>query len=170
MGVSRGWERGERLERKGGEVPGEQVGCCAADCVDEACAGRVLVDELLAEADGKRSGAFLAAAGFFEVVSEARDFVQSLAAAAFDGEVENGDLEEFDAMQLNGWERQRGSPFGRLGGQARNVGVTSVDGDTSVLIVLVVGIGVVRVRVVSVVAITPFRRAGNDMNMAFPGV
>ena len=35
-GLIAGWER---RERKRGEVPGKQVGCCAANCVDEACAG-----------------------------------------------------------------------------------------------------------------------------------
>ncbi len=161
-----GWES----NRRGREVPGEEVGCRAADGVDETCAGRVLVDEFLAEADGERGGAFLAAAGFFEVVFEPGNFVEGLAAAAFDGEVENGDLKQFDAMQLDGWKGQRGSPFSRLGGQTRNVGMACVDGDTAVLIILIVRIRVVRVRVVGVVAITPFRRAGNDMDVPFPGV
>ena len=128
------------------------------------------MDGFLAETDGEWGGTFLAAAGLFEVVSEASDFVESLAAAAFDGEVENGDLEKFDAMQLDGWEGQRGSPLSRLGGQARAVGVACVDGDTSVLIVVVVGIRVVRVGVVGVVAVAPFRGAGNDVNVPFPSI
>lgn len=95
----------------GDEGRGQHVDDGAAREVDEAGAGGVGVDELLAELGGEAGGALAAARGLWGLVAQAGDLVGGLAAGALDAEVEDGDLEELDAVELDVGEGDGGAAF-----------------------------------------------------------